>query len=74
MITQIEFPNTVADIDKTYYIVAQGKVDEIKPITKNGEMAAIGWFQVIKDGMIIAEVKESICDIHYKDYPAEQGF
>ena len=45
----------------------QQKVDEIRQVTKNGEMALINWFQVIKDGKIIAEIKESVCDIYGLD-------
>ena len=27
-------------------------------------MAQINWFQIIKNGKIIAEIKESVCDIY----------
>ncbi|MGV9002378.1 MAG: hypothetical protein ACOH18_05500 [Candidatus Saccharimonadaceae bacterium] len=66
MIASIEFPNTVVDEAKTYYVVGP-YVDEIKPIMKAGEMAGVQWFQIIKDGMILAEIKESICNVYFKD-------
>lgn len=30
-------------------------------------MAGIAWFQIIKDGKVIAEIKESVCDIFGED-------
>jgi hypothetical protein len=62
-IKEISFPNTVADIDKTFYREAGGC--EFKYITKNGEMASINWIEVSREGKIIAEIKESVCDIYY---------
>lgn len=72
MISCIELPNTVEDEAKTYYTVKtedepNGNVDEIRPIMKAGEMSGVQWFQVIKDGHIIAEIKESVCNVYFKD-------
>jgi (p)ppGpp synthase/HD superfamily hydrolase len=62
-IESICFPN-ISDNPLSYAI---GKnADKINIITKNGEMAEITWFQVIKDGKVIAEIKESVCHIFYK--------
>lgn len=75
-ISQIEFPNTVEDDAKTFYIVGDkyNNIDEIRPIMKSGEMAGIQWFQVIKDGMVISEIKESVCNVYYKDKKADELF
>ena len=65
-VTRIAFPNTVKDDDKTWY--STGKyVDEIIYFTKNGEMASIGWFSIVKDNKVIAEIKESVCDVYGVD-------
>ena len=61
-IREIRFPNTVNDSDQVCYSVDHS-CDEILEITKNGELASVGWFQIIKDGEVIAEIKESVCDI-----------
>ena len=66
-ITRICFPNTVDDQGKTCYEVGRFGVEKINTIQKNGEMASIGWIQVIKGGKIIAEIKESVCDIYGSD-------
>lgn len=62
-IRQISFPNTVADIDKTFYEKKMGY--SFRYFNKNGEMALIAWIQVSKDGKVVAEIKESVCDIYY---------
>jgi hypothetical protein len=67
MIIQIEFPNTVADIDKTFFIVGSNGVEEIRPIMKAGEMSGVQWLQVVKNGHIVAEIKESVCNVYFKD-------
>lgn len=77
MITVIEFPNTVEDEAKTFYTVKtddepNGNVDEIRPIMKAGEMSGIQWFQVIKDGYIIAEIKESVCNVYFENRKVEK--
>lgn len=34
-------------------------------ITKNGEMASINWIQVIENGRVILEVRESDCVLYF---------
>jgi hypothetical protein len=63
-IQKIYFPNSVADSEQAYYTVGT-TCDEIREINKNGEMALVGWLQVIKDGSVIAEIKESVCDLFF---------
>lgn len=73
MIHAIYFPNTetLAGADGFYTDDAKApslhgmttKVDEIRRFTKNGEMASIGWFEVVRDGQVIAEIKESACHV-----------
>lgn len=65
-IKQIAFPNNTEDFNKSFYEVGRN-IDKIVPIVKSGEMAGIQWFQLIKDNKIIAEIKESICDIYGED-------
>jgi hypothetical protein len=63
-IKEIRYPNTVFMNDQGSYIIGKN-CDEIRRVYKNGEMATIGWFAMIKDGKKIAEIKESVCDIYY---------
>lgn len=65
-IKEISFPNTTEGCNRSCFIVGIS-CDEIRQITKNGEMAGIAWFQIIKDGKVIAEIKESVCDIFGED-------
>jgi hypothetical protein len=65
-ITGIEFPNTISGEQTSYYKVGS-TCDEIKYFEKSGEMAMIGWFKVIKKGEVIAEIKESVCNIYGAD-------
>lgn len=65
-IKSISFPNTCQDNECTFFIVGRS-CDEIKQIWKNGEMALIAWFQIIKDKKVIAEIKESVCNIYGED-------
>ena len=65
-ITEIYYPNTAIDENIGSFTVGRN-CDEIKYITKNGEMAAIGWFQIIKDNHVIAEIKESVCNVYGSD-------
>lgn len=65
-IKEIVFPNKVADIDKKFYEVGIN-CDKIEWFCKNGEMADIGWFRIIKDNNVITEIRESICDIYGED-------
>lgn len=41
------------------------QVDEIRRVQKNGEMATVEWFEIVKDGEVIAEIKESVCNVLY---------
>lgn len=65
-IKSIAYPNTVADRDKSFYKVGTN-CDKIVEINKNGEMALLTWLQVIKDNKVIAEIKESVCDVFGED-------
>ena len=40
-------------------------VDEINRFEKTGDNAPIGWFEIISNKKVIAEIKESICNIYY---------
>jgi hypothetical protein len=62
---QITFPNTADEEHQSYYSVPNS-CDEIRIDFKNGEMASITWFQIIKNGKVIAEIKESVCNKYYK--------
>jgi hypothetical protein len=64
-ITSIAFPNTAVE-NQGIFVVGKS-CDEIRQIKKNGEMASITWLQIIKDGHIVAEIKESVCEIYGKD-------
>ena len=66
-IKEIRFPNTTTEENQTCYKVGFSGVSEIIPIMKNGEMAGIQWFQVVQDGKIIAEIKESVCNVFGED-------
>lgn len=62
-IKMIGYPNTVADNDKAFFMKESGYTFVEK--FKNGEMALIAWIEIYKDGKIVAEIKESVCDIYY---------
>ena len=62
-IKEIRFPNTATDENQSCYKV-NFNCDLIEHTAKNGEMASIGWFNVTKDNKIIAEIKESVCNIY----------
>jgi hypothetical protein len=66
-ITSIRFPNNQPDSEKTYYEIGKSGVTEIIPILKSGELAGIQWFQIVKGNKIIAEIKESVCDVFGED-------
>ena len=63
-IRQIFFPNTEKNENAYGYKIGMD-CDEIKLIKKNGEMAEVNWLQIIKDNKVIAEIKESICNVYY---------
>ena len=73
IIKEIRFPNTAVDGEQSFYSIEKG-CSEIRYISKNGEMASVGWFQVLKGDDIIAEIKESVCDIYYKEFKREISF
>lgn len=65
-IIKITFPNTLGDNNEESFNYSVGvNCEGIKKIIKNGEMATINWFQIIKDGEVMAEIKESVCNIFY---------
>lgn len=64
IIKSIHFPNTVWDADKTHYIV-WSSCDKIIVQKYNWENASILRFQVIMNNKVIAEIKQSICDVYY---------
>lgn len=70
-IKEIRFPNNIEGENQNSYRLKTEQrpngVDEIRPIMKSGEMAGIQWFEIIKDNKIIAEIKESVCDIYGED-------
>lgn len=66
-VKSISFPNNVEDEAKSFVEVGKNGVKEIRQITKNGEMASINWFQVIKNNTVVSEIKESICNVYGED-------
>jgi len=64
-IKQIAYPNTIASNEQSFFTVGSN-CDRIEEVFKSGEMASITWFAVIKSENVIAEIKESVCDIYYK--------
>lgn len=72
-ITRIEYPNNsehedfVVSWQTKQFSSSYSNCDELRLIQKNGEMALINWIQVIKDNKIIAEIKESVCNIYGSD-------
>jgi hypothetical protein len=62
-ISIIRYPNTVGVTEQETFATSPSIT--IKRTTKNGEMASIGWFEVYKEGELVAEIKESICNIYY---------
>jgi len=61
----ISFPNTVAENERSYY-TSKGEYS-FKGIMKSGEMAGVQWIQVWKYEKLVAEIKESVCDLYYKE-------
>jgi len=64
-ITSISFPNTVKDGDRSFYLASSGI--QFQEIFKNGEMSKIKWFAIWYEHELIAEIKESVCDISFKE-------
>lgn len=67
LINSIFFPNTAKASEQSSYTNGKDGI-EIKEIYKNGEMALICWFAIFKDGKLIAEIKESVCDVFVEEY------
>ena len=65
-IQKIQFPNTCCGYETSSYTVGKN-CNEIRQILKSGEMAGVNWFQIIKDNKIIAEIKESVCNVYGED-------
>jgi hypothetical protein len=61
-LTRIEFPNTAVGMDLCSY---SKPTVSFKGIIKNGEMAGIQWIQIYEGEKLIAEIKESICNLFY---------
>ena len=64
-IKSISYPNNCQDPQGFNSYTVGSSCDLIKIITKNGEMASINWFEIYKGGEVIAEIKESVCNIYY---------
>ena len=62
-VTQIGFPNTVSDQDKTWYTTKAWY--SFEEFFEAGEMANISWFAIYKDWKLHARIKRSVCDIYY---------
>lgn len=63
-IQQISFPNTSLTHDEmNWYRKEAGCTFRI--IEKNGEMASINWIEISKDGKVVAEIKESVCNLYF---------
>lgn len=60
----IAHPNTVADSQKAWYTEKNGY--SFKYIMKSGEMSGIAWIEVYQNDKLVAEVKESVCDLFFK--------
>ena len=72
-IKSIWYPNNVSDENKSSFTIGVNGVSKIERFEKNGEMALVGWFRILKaktDGNagfdVMAEIKESVCDIYFK--------
>lgn len=65
VVRMICFPNTVADIDKSYYTIWTN-CDTIQVQKYNWDWASVLWFQIISNNNVIAEIKQSVCDVYYK--------
>lgn len=68
-ISAISYPNTVSEDKQNTFYASKCKIEIIE---KNGEMTKVNWFRISKprtDGYagyeVIAEIKESVCDIYY---------
>lgn len=64
-VKEIGYPNTSPNHEQFNYYTVGRNCDEISIIQKNGEMTKVNWFQIIKNGEVIAEIKESVCNIYF---------
>ena len=64
-VKQIGYPNTSQSHEEVNYYTVGSNCDEINIIQKNGEMAKVNWFQIIKGEEVIAEIKESVCNVYF---------
>ena len=66
-IKSIDYPNSSPyPADNMYYGVGNKDVTEIRLIQKRGAMDYEPWFQVRSGEMVIAEIKESVCNVYYQ--------
>lgn len=61
----IWFPNTAIDSEQGSFEEGRS-CDRIVTDFRNWENALVNWFLVYKDDKLIAEIKESVCNIFYK--------
>lgn len=66
LIKSISFPNTVDQSKQCGYRVGTEDIDKIERIPKNGATGTERWFHIFRKGKMIAEIKESVCDIFYE--------
>lgn len=62
-IERVEFPNT--ENSDEGYVFSKSCGFSFKGIMKNGEMAAIQWIQIYDGEKLLAEIKESVCNLFY---------
>jgi hypothetical protein len=65
-VNQINFPNTAQLASDMEFFKVGRNCEEIRKFHKSGECANVGWFAIIKDGKLHAEIKESVCDIYHE--------
>lgn len=61
----IEFPNSGDPVNGSAYGVGKMGVTEIKRIDKKGPMDFEPWFQILQGEVVLAEIKESTCNVYY---------
>ena len=62
-ITKIFFPNTVSLSEQSAFRKSEGF--SFTRIMEAGEMAGIAWIGVFRDGVKVAQIKQSVCDIFF---------
>ena len=58
-IKSMHFPET----ERLSYFVGSNGVTEIRPYLKNGEIAHVTWFAIIKDGVITSRVNGKFIEV-----------